>query len=342
MKNLEKIKEWHDSNANIFNNLIIKSKLIIEEAINEKGITVNSITGRVKEKESYCKKAFKEKYKNPIEEIKDMAGIRVIAYVNSDVDKICEIIENEFDIDRNNSVDKGKLLGIDKVGYKSVHYIVKLGENRTALTEYSKFKDIFFEIQVRTLLQHAWSEIEHDRNYKFSGELLKDIKREFALLSGTLELVDMHFENISKKIDEYSKEVIEKLEDNNLNSVLIDSTSLSQYLNKVFEEDIEKGIVEEIIYNDTIHNLFEFNVKTIEDLSELLKEKFRFPKNCVVSFNNILNTYMIKKDSDKYFKSNAFKILDSIEVEIYRENGIDIDNIIDKYNIISFDFDELL
>ncbi|WP_243289296.1 GTP pyrophosphokinase [Clostridium perfringens] len=342
MKNLEKIKEWHDSNANIFNNLIIKSKLIIEEAINEKGITVNSITGRVKEKESYCKKAFKEKYKNPIEEIKDMAGIRVIAYVNSDVDKICEIIENEFDIDRNNSVDKGKLLGIDKVGYKSVHYIVKLGENRTALTEYSKFKDIFFEIQVRTLLQHAWSEIEHDRNYKFSGELPKDIKREFALLSGTLELVDMHFENISKKIDEYSEEVIEKLEDNNLNSVLIDSTSLSQYLNKVFEEDIEKGIVEEIIYNDTIHNLFEFNVKTIEDLSELLKEKFRFPKNCVVSFNNILNTYMIKKDSDKYFKSNAFKILDSIEVEIYRENGIDIDNIIDKYNIISFDFDELL
>ncbi|HBZ6546089.1 TPA: hypothetical protein MMH54_000377 [Clostridium perfringens] len=87
MKNLEELEQWYESNVFLFDDLIKKSKLIIEEAIKEKEITINSITGRVKEKKSFCDKASKDKYTDPINQIKDLAGLRIITYINSDVEK---------------------------------------------------------------------------------------------------------------------------------------------------------------------------------------------------------------------------------------------------------------
>lgn len=133
----------------------------------------------------------------------DLAGIRIIAYINSDVERISKIIEDEFEIDRENSVDKSKLLGIDQVGYQSVHYIAKLSKKRLELSEYEEYQDMVFEVQIRTILQHAWAEIEHDRNYKFNGVLPNNIKRKFYLTAGVLELIDREFEVLSKEIDEF-------------------------------------------------------------------------------------------------------------------------------------------
>ncbi|ELC8395424.1 GTP pyrophosphokinase [Clostridium perfringens] len=336
-KNVE-IEKWYSENEDLYKKLIEKCKSIIEDSINDKNITVNSISGRVKEKESYCEKASKEKYKNPIKEITDMAGIRIIAYVNSDVDRICKIIENEFDVDKENSVNKGELLGIDRVGYKSVHYVVKMTEDRTKLTEYNKFKDIRFEIQIRTLLQHAWSEIEHDRNYKFSGVLPEDIKREFALLSGTLELVDIHFENISKKIDNYSKEVAIKLGKNNLESLELNSESIIQYLKQVFANEINNGILEPKFYgkDDVIINeLTKFGIKNIKDLKNLMKFKFNYTKDFKTTFIGALRDSMIKADYEKYFNevyNNGWSFEES-DIQLYNENDIDLIKIIKKFNM---------
>lgn len=338
MKNLEQIEKWYDINASIFDNLIRKSKLIIEEAIEENGITINSITGRVKEKESYCKKALKEKYGNPIKEITDMAGIRIISYVNSDVDKICKIIEEEFDIDKENSINKGDLLGIDKVGYKSIHYVVKMKEERTRLREYSKFKNIRFEIQIRTLLQHAWSEIEHDRNYKFSGVLPEEIKREFSLLAGTLELVDIHFENILKKIDMYSNDIHEKCIENNLDNIPIDSIAIKALFNEEFNEEIKNEIIvpELLADNDVIRELNDFGINNMKQLKELLNNKFIYDKRKSANFTALLRDTMIKNDADKYFiKSwnNTWQGIDLEDRELFIKNGVPIDEIANKYGI---------
>lgn len=338
-KDREQLEIWHGDNKHKYKRLLEKSESIITDAIKDKKITINSISGRVKKKDSFCEKAIKDKYKDPLNEITDMAGIRIITYVNSDVERISRIIEEEFHVDEKNSIDKGELLGVDKVGYKSVHYVVKLNEDRTKLTEYKDFKGIYFEVQIRTLLQHAWSEIEHDRNYKFSGVLPEEIRRKFALLAGTLELIDMQFEDISIQIDNYAKDVAAKVVDGDLNNILIDSTSLNEYMHKKFKEEIDskwlrtsKGLNE----NTVIQELEEFGIETIADLEDLFKIEINSDKITRNTFTGILRNHMIVKDARKYFTKcwNEHWTAASIElVEMLKDNNIDLMEIKKEYNL---------
>ncbi|MDZ4991912.1 hypothetical protein GNF80_02860 [Clostridium perfringens] len=341
MKNIEELKQWYDDNVPLFNNLIKKAQLIIEESIKEEGITINSITGRAKEKKSFCDKALKDKYTDPVNQIKDVAGLRIITYINSDVERISKLIEKEFDIDKSNSVDKGELLGTNKVGYRSVHYVVKLKDDRIKLTEYKHFENLYFEIQIRTLLQHAWSEIEHDKNYKFSGVLPQEIQREFALLAGTLELIDMHFEDISKKFDNYSNDIIKKVEIGNLNEISIDSASIIGYLKNKFSLQIKKGIINPILVDDTIiiEELNLFGINTMKDLDDLMKIDMTISDEFLGNFVSILRLYMIKSDLKKYFENSWKKHWGGItraSYDLYKKNDIDVDYIVNTYNIVTF------
>src|SRR5690606_2630134 len=110
----------------------------------------------------------------------------------------CEIIKPLFVIDPDHSIDKTKELGTDKVGYRSIHYVAKLTNERLILPEYQKFRDLSFEIQIRTIIEHAWADISHERNYKFNGVLPpeNDIERRFSLAAVTLELVDREFDSL--------------------------------------------------------------------------------------------------------------------------------------------------
>lgn len=83
------------------------------------------------------------------------------------------MITGSFNIDEKNSLDKKILLASDQIGYRSVHFVCDLGAQRSGLPEFKDLGGLKFEIQVRTLLQHAWAELAHDRNYKFSGTLLR-------------------------------------------------------------------------------------------------------------------------------------------------------------------------
>ena len=85
-----------------------------------------------------------------------------------------------------------------------------------------------------TILEHAWAEIEHDRNYKYRG-LPLEIQRRLYLISGTLEILDDQFEQITKTIEDYKLKVIEKTRLKDLD-ILINSTSLIQYLKERFKD----------------------------------------------------------------------------------------------------------
>ncbi|TKH21952.1 GTP pyrophosphokinase, partial [Bacillus cereus] len=219
--------EWYQSNRDFYKRLALKIELIIKEILEDCKISFHSVTSRTKDVDSFAKKASKDKYSDPKSEILDLAGIRITAYVESDVNKICEVLEREFEIIQEHSVNKAEILKYNEVGYRSVHYIAKLDSARMKLPEYRRL-DAFFEIQVRTILQHAWAEIEHDRNYKFEGAELPEhaqIKRRFALLAGQLELADREFDSIVKDIEHYSDKVIEDTKKGKLD-MPIDSISL--------------------------------------------------------------------------------------------------------------------
>lgn len=192
---IEKYTKWYTENYSLYEKLAETAKQVISNIVDDKGLTYHYIDARAKEVKDFTKKIQQGIYYEP-EQMQDLAGVRVICYVKSEVDKVCESIEQNFEIDRTRSLDKARILGSDKMGYQSIHYIAKFPKSRTDLTDYKKFENLYFEIQVRTILQHAWAEIEHDRIYKSSKKMSKNIKRQFNLVSSILESADNEFQRL--------------------------------------------------------------------------------------------------------------------------------------------------
>ena len=154
---------------------------------------------------------YEEYFKNPFGTINDLLGVRVITFIKSDLDKVSEIIENEFDLLKGPD-DKSEKLSSREFGYRSIHFIVRLNERRTKLCEYEEYKDLRAEIQIRTIIENAWDEVEHHWNYKperKDSPLNKSLKHRLYALMAVLELVDQEFDSIREEFqDEFIKDEI--------------------------------------------------------------------------------------------------------------------------------------
>lgn len=210
-----------------------KIESVISDFLDTEKIVVHSISCRCKAPDSLERKAQKRYEKNTpylsLEEVTDLAGVRVITHFSSDLDRIADLVEREFEIDFANSVDKREYQDPEKFGYASIHYVVGFKSTRLDLPEYSKYAGLKAEIQIRSILQHAWAEIEHDIGYKASVEIPRDVRRRFSRLSGLLELADQEFEAIRTELDVYDKAVRES-SDFELSSIAIDKTSLDSFI----------------------------------------------------------------------------------------------------------------
>lgn len=337
----QKIKEaeqWYNDNKAIYERFSKEIEEIIIKILKAQKIPYQSVSHRVKEKESYLNKCRNEKYTNPIEQIMDVSGIRIIAYTNQDVSDICKILRDEFLIDKGNSGNKADMLATDKVGYLSVHYILQLSKKRLELAEYKEYENLKCEVQVRTLLQHAWAEIEHDRNYKFAGVLPNEIKRRFYLVAGALELMDYEFDKLSKDIDEYAKKTEKALLKGDFN-LSINSKSLEQYLIKRFENvanisPLTNGI---IICEEVVEEMIRFGYKTIQDVENDLIEYENIFKVHKVTYIGLLRDLMIIKDCEKYFTAaynNNWQGTNRHSVDFWKKNGVkDIEKYLTDYEI---------
>jgi len=176
---------------------------ILNESILRKSLKVHSVEARAKSLEQFGEKAMKPSvtnpnlpmYRHPLKEITDLAGARVIAFFPRTVDEVDKCIREQFEIVE--QMDLGAVLRVeDRLGYQSVHYVVRLTPARIGLPEYSRFAGLVGEIQVRTVLQHAWAEIEHDIQYKSSATIPSAIRRRFISLAGLLEIADREFQAI--------------------------------------------------------------------------------------------------------------------------------------------------
>jgi len=197
-EDIQRNLEWYKHTQHMYEDLSKESKRILEKNLNLKGIAHHDIHPRTKTIDSFETKIRKGIHYSP-KNMQDLAGVRIICYVQSDVDKICNIIESNFNIESNRTKDRKKILEEDNMGYSSIQYVCKLPESRTKLSENTHLKDRILEIQVRTILQHAWAEIEHDDVYKNSNQLSTEIKRQFYLVSSNLESADNELERLHEK-----------------------------------------------------------------------------------------------------------------------------------------------
>ena len=204
----DNILSEYDKNVSLYETLSRKISALLEGLIRDEGLYVHSIHHRVKERDSLSRKlnkpdtSFKE-----LGDLTDIVGVRVITYYNSDVDRVADIIRKGFTVDTEHSIDKRALLDPDRFGYLSLHYVVNLSKSYAKLKEYRRLVRLKAEIQIRSILQHAWAEIEHDLGYKSKYAIPIQMRRRFSRLSGLLELADYEFDGLRKNLRDYSEEV---------------------------------------------------------------------------------------------------------------------------------------
>jgi len=164
------------------------------------------VTARAKTVLSFSEKIIrKDKYKNPLVEMTDLCGARVICHFKTQVEDVSNFIKTHFKDDPENSVDPGDRLRIGEFGYRAVHYIVTLEKEEILGVEIpEEIRTLKAEIQVRTLNEHTWADIAHDRIYKTQLKVPKKWERESARLAAMLEKADNSFSNMSQTLDKFS------------------------------------------------------------------------------------------------------------------------------------------
>jgi ppGpp synthetase/RelA/SpoT-type nucleotidyltranferase len=163
---------------------------------------IDRISARAKSISSFMGKAIKlvngePKYSDPINEIQDQIGVRIVSFYISDMENVCKLVEEYF-----GPIEKQrKQPETDKeFGYEGYHYILFIPQD--VLTPDFPIIDCpqFFELQIKTLFQHAWAQADHDLAYKSSSELTREHHRKVAFTAAQAWGADHIFNELIKEL----------------------------------------------------------------------------------------------------------------------------------------------
>lgn len=281
----ERLTEYEDFRSQLEN--------LIKRLMHSNSIVASQITSRIKDRDSFVDKIKRKNYEDPLIQCTDLVGLRIIVYYLEDLNKISEIIEREFKIDFENSINKLDTLDPDRFGYLSVHYVISISETRSKETEWLQYTNFKSEIQIRTVLQHAWAEIEHKLLYKQTHEVPKDLRRKLSRLIALLELADEQFNDLLVETDKLGKLYINELEGAPIQAIeetqeaLNDSKELN--LKDVINDlpDIELNLLSLNAYL----NLTKVDIKWMNEANDIISEIIKI---CIP------NTVTIEMDVMKY------------------------------------------
>lgn len=307
----EDYKNSFENKSRFYEELTLEFYELIKKLLEKKGIEVVKIESRTKSIKSFYEKIQREgkKYSDPLKEITDLSGIRIITYYLEDVETIGKIIREEFEVDDKNSVNKARTLDIDRFGYLSDHYVVSVSEKRKELTEWRRFSGYKAEIQVRTVLQHAWASFSHKFMYKEILEVPSDTKRQIFRLSALLEIADEQFYNLKLQTEILNKKYNESISEGELN-IELNLNSLNAYLDSVKPQLKWQKIAEEVGYSKMPQNLYLEELNT-ENENAFRRELLKLLVKVETKNISELDGMITKVEEGKLFlqklKESAFK-----------------------------------
>lgn len=228
----KEIKDKYEKLSPLCENLKEEITYILQIAMGKEGIPYQQIVGRVKALDSFVEKASRLESHEPFKDIKDICGVRVICLFLSDLQRIGNIIESNFEVlEKDDKIYSQP----DAFGYLSVHYIGKLLSTFSG-PRYDGLKGLIFEIQVRTIAMHAWASISHYLDYKTNSAIPSDLRKDFNALSAMFYVADMHFElffNSSEKDKKMAEGKASRLE---IGGEEINLNTLIAYLKMKYKE----------------------------------------------------------------------------------------------------------
>ena len=234
------------------------------------GIVVASVESRVKTEASLVGKLeLKGTKYATLGDITDIVGVRVITFYQDDVGKVASAVDRLYDVDWDNSVDKRKAHEINSFGYMSLHYICRM-----------KGFPYRFEVQMRTVLQHAWANMNHDTGYKSGVEVPWEYLRNLNRLAGVLELVDEQFSIIRNELTDYRRRVQALVASGNLAEVPLDSDTFRSYLSLGPFDNLNRRIaavnqaeIQEVNLMNYVAVFKFLGCETLGDIDRMVKEE---------------------------------------------------------------------
>ena len=173
------------------------------------GVNIAKIECRVKNPEESVRK-FKRKYRNAVEDrpegyaigdyITDLIGVRVVCLYEDEPPAIMAKVREYFDVieitDKTAPMEDSE----SDFGYKGIHMDLRLNDEQAALPEHQAYASQTFELQIRTIIQDSWSELDHKIKYKKS--IPTNLKRRINILSALFELADREFLQIRNETNQ--------------------------------------------------------------------------------------------------------------------------------------------
>lgn len=175
-------------------------EVFLTEAISSSRI--DRVVVRAKAIESFTQKAMtlhdgKLKYSEPFQQIQDQIGARIIVYYKSDISEVEKLLQKTLrHIERRDFIEeKNRSL---EFGYEGVHYIFSLPTHVLPDNLCGSSVPDFFELQIKTLFQHAWSQAEHDLTYKPNTVWNSDEKKYIKFIAAQAWAADELFDKLFK------------------------------------------------------------------------------------------------------------------------------------------------
>lgn len=242
---------------------------LVTRLLDDAGINYLAVTGRTKSVESFAGKAARRlqggrlAHPKPLTDITDQVGVRVVTYVLADVDAVAQLLSSQLVVREDRDMGQ-ETADAGRFGYSSRHLLVALDEERA---EAGIPTDRPASVQIRTVLQHAWAEFEHDVRYKgsVSDEHAPDFDRRFTLAAGLLELADQQFSAIRDRHREELTSPAEAADDD----PRISPTDLAAFLAGQFTD---AGWSRTDHYAWISGLLLELGISSLSELREVLRD----------------------------------------------------------------------
>jgi ppGpp synthetase/RelA/SpoT-type nucleotidyltranferase len=161
---------------------------------------------RVKEwealREKLARKQAEGRIFNDLREMEDLAGVRIVFYLESERDRFIRNLFRETQGDLR--IEENR----KDTGYEAIHISAGLGQKRYELSEYRRFEGMKCEVQLTSVLKHAWAEIEHDIFYKEEAEIRKSHPKQFEKLRKRMtRIMRKHIQKASSEFEDIVAQV---------------------------------------------------------------------------------------------------------------------------------------
>ena len=193
---------WYESSQPRLALAAEQLQVYLREIMDEGNVTPHLVAVRVKDIDAVRGKLLRKRYSRPRTQLTDAIGARIIVYHADEVDQVASLLRTQLEVRERDTADKRLSLGLREFGYRSYHLIGKISTRVGARRTLVNLKGQVFEIQVRSILEHVWAEIEHSVAYKSGAHLPDFLKRRFASLAAVLEMLEREFQAVKVKTNE--------------------------------------------------------------------------------------------------------------------------------------------